>query len=80
MIKLRAIKCGKTGCKKCPHGWYVYAQWKEKGKVKEKYLGKFGDPRTKEKVNQLAEIYPRVIKEFEDLELKAEQFSSNKDY
>jgi hypothetical protein len=71
LLKLRAIKCGKKGCKKCPHGWYVYAQWKESGKVKEKYLGKYGDPDTQEKVNELAKNHPRVTAEYETMQLES---------
>ncbi len=70
MIKLRKIKCGKPGCKKCPHGAYVYAQWKEKGKVKEKYLGKYGEVETEEKIKDFAKKHPRILKEFENIKNK----------
>jgi len=34
------VKCGKAGCKKCPHGPYWYQFWREGAKVKKKYIGK----------------------------------------
>lgn len=34
------IKCGKEGCSKCPHGPYIYAFWREGGKIKSRYLGR----------------------------------------
>jgi len=34
--RLEKVRCGKKGCKKCPHGPY----WKENGKTKSKYIGK----------------------------------------
>lgn len=64
MLKVKAVKCGKPQCKKCPHEWFVYAQWKEKGKVKEKYLGKYGEAETSQKISELAKQHPRVINEF----------------
>jgi hypothetical protein len=38
------IRCGKTGCKACPHGPYWYAYWREDKKVRCEYIGKV-DPR-----------------------------------
>jgi hypothetical protein len=38
--RLEKVRCGKKGCKKCPHGPYWYAYWKENGKTKSKYIGK----------------------------------------
>lgn len=38
------VKCGKKGCKKCPHGPYWYGYRREGGKVKKRYIGK-DDPR-----------------------------------
>lgn len=34
------VKCGKAGCKKCPHGPYWYAYWHEGKRLRKKYLGK----------------------------------------
>lgn len=34
------VKCGKKGCKKCPHGPYWYAYWREGSKIRKKYIGK----------------------------------------
>jgi len=36
-VRVRSVLCGKT-CKRCPHGPYIYIQWREKGKLKEKYF------------------------------------------
>jgi len=38
-IKIKAVRCGKAGCTKCPHYQYAYAQYRVGKKVKEKYLG-----------------------------------------
>jgi len=38
-IKIKAVRCGKKGCTKCPHYQYAYAQYRVGKKVKEKYLG-----------------------------------------
>jgi hypothetical protein len=34
------VKCGKTGCKSCPHGPYWYAYWREDGRLRSRYIGK----------------------------------------
>jgi hypothetical protein len=39
-IREEFVKCGKAGCKKCPHGPYRYAYWRENGKLRKRYLGK----------------------------------------
>ncbi len=39
-IVVKYVKCGKEGCRRCPHGPYYYLVWKEGGKTKWKYLGK----------------------------------------
>lgn len=33
------VYCGKE-CKRCPHGPYWYAYWKEGGRTRSKYVGK----------------------------------------
>ena len=38
---LRWISCGKSGCKKCPHGPYFYQSITKFGKVRMKYHGKW---------------------------------------
>lgn len=38
-IRLKAVNCGKSNCHKCPHHIYAYAQFRDRGKVREKYLG-----------------------------------------
>jgi hypothetical protein len=34
------VKCGKPGCKTCPHGPYWYAYWREDGRVRSRYVGR----------------------------------------
>lgn len=36
----KLIRCGKAGCKACPHGPYWYAFWDQAGRTKSKYIGK----------------------------------------
>ena len=38
-IRSESVRCGKSFCLDCPHGPYYYAYWKEKGKLKKKYIG-----------------------------------------
>ena len=38
-IRLKAVRCGKEGCTRCPHHIYAYAQFRDGKKVREKYLG-----------------------------------------
>jgi hypothetical protein len=40
MYQIKAIKCGKRGCRKCPHPGYVYRYFKQDGKTRSEYLGK----------------------------------------
>lgn len=39
----RWVKCGKSGCTRCPHGPYWYAYWWEEGKRRSRYLGKLDE-------------------------------------
>lgn len=39
-VRIKSIRCGKINCKKCPHQKYAYAQYRDGGKVTEKYIGK----------------------------------------
>jgi hypothetical protein len=34
------VRCGRTGCHRCPHGPYWYAYWREGGKLRSRYIGK----------------------------------------
>jgi hypothetical protein len=34
------VKCGKAGCRTCPHGPYWYAYWREDGRLRSRYIGK----------------------------------------
>lgn len=43
-IRSEYVKCGKAGCRRCPHGPYWYAYFREDGKMRKRYLGKT-DPR-----------------------------------
>jgi hypothetical protein len=34
------VRCGRSGCTRCPHGPYWYAYWREDGRVRSRYIGK----------------------------------------
>ena len=40
------VRCGKEGCGACPHGPYWYAYWKEGGRTRKQYIGRYlpGEP------------------------------------
>jgi hypothetical protein len=57
--QVKSIKCGKKGCKSCPHSYYVYGFWKENGKTKSKYIGKLG-------VINLEELKNEELKKLEE--------------
>lgn len=38
------VNCGKSGCRRCPHGPYWYGFWREGKRMKSRYFGK-KDPR-----------------------------------
>jgi len=40
------VRCGKSGCTRCPHGPYWYAYWKEDGRTRKRYIGRHlpGEP------------------------------------
>lgn len=38
--RLEHVRCGKEGCTRCPHGPYWYAYWRERGRVRSRYIGK----------------------------------------
>ena len=38
--RLEPVRCGKTGCARCPHGPYWYAYWREGGRMRSRYIGK----------------------------------------
>jgi hypothetical protein len=35
-----SVRCGKPGCRTCPHGPYWYAYYREDGKLRSRYIGK----------------------------------------
>lgn len=37
--RLEEVRCGKPTCTRCPHGPYLYAYWREEGRVRSRYLG-----------------------------------------
>jgi hypothetical protein len=56
-IREEHVKCGKPDCNRCKHGPYYYAYWRENGKVKKKYIGRY-DPRKETwKENDLETIF-----------------------
>lgn len=40
------VRCGKPTCRRCPHGPYWYAYWKEDGRTRSQYVGRHlpGEP------------------------------------
>ncbi|MCU1458562.1 MAG: hypothetical protein JWL73_2654 [Actinomycetia bacterium] len=38
--RLEPVRCGKEGCRSCPHGPYWYAYWREHGRLRSRYIGK----------------------------------------
>ena len=38
-VRIKAVRCGKKNCTRCPHKSYAYAQFRTGKKVTEKYLG-----------------------------------------
>lgn len=38
--RLESVRCGKQGCRTCPHGPYWYAYYREGGKLRSRYIGK----------------------------------------
>ncbi len=38
--RLEHVRCGKPGCKSCPHGPYWYAYFREDGKLRSRYIGR----------------------------------------
>ena len=39
-LRQQKVKCGKSGCTRCPHGPYWYAYWTENGKRRSRYVGR----------------------------------------
>lgn len=35
------VRCGKKGCKRCPHGPYWYGYWREGKRTRKRYYGRF---------------------------------------
>ena len=59
-IVAKYVKCGKEGCKSCPHGPYYYLVYKEGGKTRWKYLGKVVDAMETEKRKKAKAIIQRL--------------------
>lgn len=38
--RLETVRCGKEGCKSCPHGPYWYAYYREGNRLKSRYIGR----------------------------------------
>ncbi len=38
--RLESVKCGKAECRRCPHGPYWYAYYREKGRLRSRYIGR----------------------------------------
>ena len=55
-IRKEYVKCGNHSCRRCSHGPYYYAYWRDQGKRYKKYLGKY-DPRNTEAL-ELTDLTP----------------------
>jgi hypothetical protein len=55
-IRKEYIKCGNLSCRRCNHGPYYYAYWRQEGKRYKKYLGVY-DPRNEESL-ELTDLTP----------------------
>lgn len=42
-LRHQMVRCGKSGCTKCPHGPYWYAYWTEDGQRRSRYVGRLLD-------------------------------------
>ena len=42
-LRKQMVRCGKSGCTKCPHGPYWYAYWTEDGRRRSRYVGRLLD-------------------------------------
>jgi hypothetical protein len=38
--RLEAVRCGKPGCRSCPHGPYWYAYYREGSRLRSRYVGR----------------------------------------
>lgn len=38
--RLESVRCGKPGCRSCPHGPYWYAYYRDGGKLRSRYIGR----------------------------------------
>jgi hypothetical protein len=38
--RLESVRCGKPGCRSCPHGPYWYAYFREGKKLRSRYIGR----------------------------------------
>lgn len=39
-LRKQMVRCGKSGCTRCPHGPYWYAYWTEAGRRRSRYVGR----------------------------------------
>lgn len=37
--RLESVRCGKPGCRTCPHGPYWYGYYREEGRLRSRYIG-----------------------------------------
>lgn len=45
--RLETVRCGKQGCRSCPHGPYWYAYFREGKRLKSRYIGRDLPPEVK---------------------------------
>lgn len=63
-VELKLVRCGKPGCRKCPHGPYAYMRWYEGGKLRSRYLGRLDEllerPKAARAMEKLKELQALV--------------------
>jgi hypothetical protein len=39
-FRQESVRCGRANCTRCPHGPYWYAYWRDRGRLRSRYIGK----------------------------------------
>jgi hypothetical protein len=75
-FRLEYVKCGKQGCKKCPHGpyWYGYHTWL--GRTSKRYIGKVLPKQLQEKIRRELGYTPNQAARLLLTASEAERFES----
>lgn len=55
------VKCGKKTCRRCPHGPYWYAYWREGGFLRKRYIGKTRPDKVLEDVGTVGHPHDQIF-------------------